>query len=141
MLRLIVIAIISLFSCSSLFAQATNVLAPGAPGNDAHWPSAAKNGFGTSNTLASKVWFTLNNGAMTEVYYPRLDVPNVQLLQFILVTGDDRRIETETEDTAHRVEPLDAGSLTFRQINTAKTGAYTITKTYVTDPDRSSTQK
>ena len=28
----------------------------GAPGLDAHWPSAAKNGFGTSTTLASKVW-------------------------------------------------------------------------------------
>ena len=28
-------------------------------------------------------------------------------------------------------------ALTFRQINTAKSGAYTITKTYITDPKRS----
>ena len=34
MLRLIVISTILLFSCSGLFAQATNVLAPGAPGKD-----------------------------------------------------------------------------------------------------------
>ena len=138
MFRLIVIATISLLSCSALFAQTTNSLAPGAPGLDAHWPSAAKNGLGTSNTLASKIWFTLNNGMLTEVYYPRLDVPNVQTLQFIFVNGDGKRVETEAEDTTHRIEVLDPSALTFRQINTAKSGAYTITKTYVTDPERSS---
>jgi len=37
----------------------TGEVAPGAPGNDAHWPGAAKVGFGTSNTVRSKVWFTL----------------------------------------------------------------------------------
>jgi glucoamylase len=135
MFRLIVISTILLFSCSGLFAQTTNVLAPGAPGSDAHWPSAAKNGFGTSNTLASKVWFTLNNGVMTEVYYPRLDVPNVQTLQLIVVDG--ARVETESDDTTHHVEVLDTRALSFRQVNTAKSRNYTITKTYVTDPLRS----
>ncbi len=134
MIRLIVIATILVVSCAALFGQATNTLAPGAPGLDAHWPSAAKNGFGTSNTLASKVWFTLNNGVMTEVYYPRLDVPNVQSLQLIIVGG---KVETESEDTSHRLEVVDSHALTFRQINQAKSGSYTITKTYVTDPERS----
>lgn len=133
MLRLIVISIF-LFGCPALFAQATNAVAPGAPGLDAHWPSAAKNGFGTANTLASKVWFTLNNGVMTEVYYPTIDVPNVQTLQLIIVGGG---VETESDDTVHRLELLDSRALTFRQINTAKSGLYTITKTYVTDPARS----
>ena len=55
-------------------------------GQDAHWPTAAKNGFGTSTTLASKVWFTLADGVMTEVFYPTLDVPNVQTLQFQVST-------------------------------------------------------
>jgi glucoamylase len=134
MLRLIVISTFSLFSCPALFAQATNTLAPGAPGRDAHWPSAAKNGFGTSNTSASKVWFTLNNGVMTEVYYPRLDVPNVQMLQLIVVAG---KVETEANDTNHRLEVVDANALVFKQINTAKSGSYTLTKTYLTDPARS----
>jgi glucoamylase len=116
-----------------LSGQSTSGLAPGAPGLDAHWPSAAKNGFGTSNTLLSKVWFTLNNGVLTEVYYPTLDVPNVQALQLIIVGS---RVETESEDTIHRLELLDSRALTFRQINIAKSGQYTITKTYVTDPQR-----
>lgn len=134
MLRSIVIATVSLFSCPALFGQATNTPAPGGPGADAHWPSAAKNGFGTSNTLASKVWFTLNNGVLTEVYYPRLDVPNVQMLQLIVVGN---KVETESDDTLHRLEVLDSRALMFRQINTARSGDYTITKTYATDPQRS----
>lgn len=138
MFRPLVISTISLLSCSALLGQATNTIAPGAPGLDAHWPSAAKNGFGTANTLASKVWFTLNNGVMTEVYYPTLDVPNVQMLQLLIVSSDGKRVETEAEDTAHRVEVLDPQALLFRQTNTAKSGAYTITKTYVTDTQRSS---
>jgi len=138
MFRPFVISTLSLLSCTALFGQATNRLAPGAPGMDAHWPSAAKNGFGTANTLASKLWFTLNNGVMTEVYYPRLDVPNVQTLQLLIASADGKRVETEADDTAHRVEVLDPQALLFRQINTAKSGAYTVTKTYVTDTQRSS---
>jgi glucoamylase len=111
--------------------------APGAPGIDAHWPSAAKNGFGTSNTLASKVWLTLNNGVMTEVFYPTLDVPNVQMLQFVFVSADGKRVESEAEDMEHELEVLDPAALIFRQISKAKRGDYSITKTYVTDPERS----
>jgi glucoamylase len=135
MLRPIVISTLSLLSCTALFGQATNGLAPGAPGLDAHWASAAKNGFGTSNTVASKVWFTLNNGTLTEVYYPTLDVPNVRLLQLVIVHGT--YVQTESEDTTHRIEVLDPRALTFRQINTSRDGYYSITKTYVTDPQRS----
>jgi glucoamylase len=112
-------------ACTSIMAQ---------PGADAHWPTAAKNGFGTSTSLTSKVWFTLADGVMTEVFYPTLDVPNVQSLQLQIVV--DGKIESEIEDTIHRLELPNPRSLTFRQINTARNGAYTITKTYVTDPRR-----
>src|ERR1043166_6731623 len=101
-----------------------------------YWPTAAKDGFGTSTTLASKVWFTLADGVMTEVFYPTVDMPNVQLLQFQVKTG--AKTESEMDDTVHRLELTNPASLTFRQINRAKSGAYTITKTYVTDPRRSS---
>ena len=100
--------------------------APGRPGQDAHWPTAAKDGFGTANTLASKVWFTLSEGLMTEVFYPRLDIPNVQALQFVVVTPSG--IETESADTTHEIQVLDSRALLFRQINRARNGAYTITK-------------
>lgn len=137
MLQPLLISTMSLLGLSALFGQATNRVAPGAPGLDSHWSSAAKNGFGTANSLRSKVWFTLNNGVLTEVYYPRLDVPNTQSLQLIIVTPEGK-VETESEDTTHSLTVSDdAGSLSFRQENKAKSGAYVLTKAYVTDPDRS----
>lgn len=123
-------------ACSALFAQTTNKLAPGSPGKDAHWPSAAKNGFGTSNTLSSKVWFTLNNGVMTEVYYPRLDVPNTQSLQLIVCSAS--ACQSEAEDMEHELVVLDDRALTFRQINKNRKDSYSLTKTYTADPHRPS---
>lgn len=117
-------------------AKAQAPRAPGAPGLDAHWTSAAKDAVGTSNTTQSKLWFTLGGGALTEVYYPAVDVANVQELQLIVLSSDRKRVELESKDTTHSIEILDERALSFRQVNTARSGAYTITKTYAVDPRR-----
>ncbi|MDT5121387.1 MAG: glucoamylase [Acidobacteriota bacterium] len=139
MLKVLLIAVIA-FSSATSFAQMANNLAPGAPGKDARWESAGKEGIGTSTSLASKVWFTLRDGVMTEVYYPTVDVANVRLLQFIVVSPDRKRVEVESEDTTHFLDTLDPRSLSFRQVNQAKSGAYTISKTYIVDPQRNAIQ-
>jgi len=131
---ILLLTLIGALGWPSLFIQNRNALAPNGPGADAHWPTAAKEGFGTSNTIASKVWFTLTNGVMSEVFYPTIDVPNVEILQLVVASASN--IETEAEDTTHRIEIVDSRALVFRQINTAKNNSYTITKTYVTDPHR-----
>jgi glucoamylase len=130
------LVLISAIACASmtLFAQTTNNLAPGAPGKDAQWESAGKEGVGTSASLESKVWFTLRDGVMTEVYYPTVDVANVRLLQFIVVSPDRKRVEVESDDTTHFLDTLDPRSLSFRQLNRARNGAYEISKTYTVDP-------
>jgi glucoamylase len=129
--------VLAAFVAAAAPQQPRGSLAPGAPGKDAEWPSAGKTAVGTSNTLESKVWFTLRGGVMTEVYYPTVDVANTQVLQLVVVSPDGRTVETEADAAAHRVELLDPQSLSFRQINTAKSGAWAITKTYTTDPARS----
>jgi glucoamylase len=111
-------------------------LAPGGPGADAQWASAGKQGVGTSASLTSKVWFTLQGGALTEVYYPDVTKGNVHLLQFVVVDPKKRKVETEREDANHEIKVLRPDSLTFQQINRAKSGIWKITKTYVTDPDK-----
>nr|MDQ3804578.1 glucoamylase [Acidobacteriota bacterium] len=116
-------------------AQTGNNLAPGAPGKDAHWPSAGKDGVGTSNTLESKVWFTLRDGVMTEVYYPTVDVANTQVLQLLVADERDGRVETE-EEMGHGFMPTLPDSLSFRQVNRPKDNSYTINKTYTADPER-----
>src|SRR5690349_1879910 len=79
-------------------------LAPNAPGNDAQWATAGKQGVGTSAGLESKVWFTLAQGVMTEVYYPDVTVANVHLLQFVVVNPKTRKVETEQTDAIHQVK-------------------------------------
>src|ERR1043165_1549405 len=123
-----------LATCGAARAQAVNNLAPGAPGHDAQWTNAGKGGGGTSNTLESKVWFTLRDGLMTEVYYPTVDAANVQTLQLIIVDGT--KVETESEDTTHRRKVLNPQVWTFRQLTPARSGAYAIVKPYVPDPER-----
>ncbi|MEK6320833.1 MAG: hypothetical protein AABN33_04025 [Acidobacteriota bacterium] len=112
-------------------------VAPGAPGKDARWASAGKQAVGTSNTLESKVWFTLQGGALTEVFSPTADMPNVHVLEFVVVNPSSRKVETEREDATHEVQVLNHHSLSFRQINTATNGAWKVIKTYTTDPGRS----
>ena len=149
-----------IFNCLS-FAQ---TLAPGAPGKDAQWATAGKQAIGTSASLDSKVWFTLADGALTEVYYPDVTVANVHLLQFVVVNPKTKKVETERDDATHEIKdyfseyynyqlknkdkkkpafpsspllyenPDDLASLRVHQINSAKSGEWKITKDYVTDP-------
>ena len=109
--------------------------APGAPGAKALWTPANKQGFGTSMTTQSKLWHTLQGGELTEVYYPDLSTPALRDLQLI-VTDGKTFTDRETDATTQHVEMADKRSLTYRQINTAKSGRYRIVKTYVTDPSR-----
>ena len=119
------------------FAGAAPTLgAPGAPGDRAVWTPADKDGFGTSTTTRSKVWYTLNNGELTEVYYPDLGTPSVRDLQFIVSDGATFA-ERESDATNQQVQLVDGRALEYKQVNTDKSGAYRITKTYVTDPARS----
>jgi glucoamylase len=109
--------------------------APGGPGGKTVWPEADKAGFGTSATRRSNVWFTLQEGRTSEVFYPDLSTPSVRNLELI-VTDGATFTDRESTDTRHRVSRPDARSLGFTQVNTAKSGKYRITKHVVTDPAR-----
>ena len=51
-------------------AASSSSSAPGAPGEPAVWTEADKDGFGTSQTINSKVWYTLDDGELTERVLP-----------------------------------------------------------------------
>ncbi|MGY1737353.1 glycoside hydrolase family 15 protein [Geodermatophilus sp. SYSU D00684] len=117
-------------------AQAADA-APGYPGEAATWSPGDKDGFGTAiGALDSTVWYTLNDGTLSEVYAPRIDTPSSRDTQFV-VTDGATFAEREDEATDSVVELVDPRALVYRQVNTAQSGRYRITKTYTTDPDRS----
>ena len=117
-------------------AGASEAEPPGWPGNSAYWTTGSKQGLGTAVSGESKVWYTLADGALTEVYYPRGDTSQVRQLEFAVTDGSSF-VERETESTTHRITLVDPRSLTYEQVNTSKSGRYRLTKRYVTDPVRS----
>ena len=107
--------------------------APGGPGELPTWTGADKNGIGTAVTTASKVWFTLEGGVLTEVYYPRVDQADVRTLEFAV--SDGRRVWFEARDMRHAIEQIDPDALLYRQTSLGAADRFTITKTYATDPE------
>ena len=77
----------ALVGLSARTADAAPADAPGAPGAGATWTTGDKEGLGTSQSSASKVWYTLTGGTMSEVYYPSGVTPNVRELQFAVTDG------------------------------------------------------
>jgi glucoamylase len=60
--------------------------APGAPGLPPTWCSSDKEMVGCS-LGPSRLWFTLGGGIVNEVYYPRIDIPQIRDLGFIVADG------------------------------------------------------
>ncbi|HEX5619942.1 MAG TPA: glycoside hydrolase family 15 protein [Solirubrobacteraceae bacterium] len=114
-------------------APATAADAPGAPGAVANWTPGDKDGFGTARPLASKVWFTLQGGELSEVYAPDLGTPSFRDLQFVVSDGRTFS-ERETDVAKHVTRLADPRSLTYRQVTSTR--RWRLTKTYVTDPER-----
>jgi glucoamylase len=62
--------------------------ATGTPGMLPNWCNGAKQMVGTSLGPA-RVWFTLGQGILNKIYYPRVDIPQVRDLGFIISDGED----------------------------------------------------
>ncbi|MFB3764576.1 MAG: glycoside hydrolase family 15 protein [Methanotrichaceae archaeon] len=112
-----------------------NANPPGHPGIAPNWTSSAKSGVGTSFPRGSRVWFTISNGIINEVYYPDVDHANTRDLQF-LVSDGNRFFSEEKVHTAHEIKLLEQGVPAYRLINTCIQEKYRIVKTVLTDPYR-----
>ena len=60
--------------------------APDAPSAHPTWAPARKDMVGAS-LGSSRIWFTVAEGIVTEVYYPRVDIPQIRDLGFIVADG------------------------------------------------------
>ena len=72
--------------------------APGAPGISPTWCSSAKDMVGCA-LESSRLWFTLGRGIINEVYYPRIDIPQIRDLGFIV--ADDAGFWVEVKRLAN----------------------------------------
>src|SRR5712691_2523948 len=111
--------------------------APGGPGTLSHFDLSRKDCLGTARNTTSKVWFTIANGVLSDVYYPTADNTNVETLQYI-VTDGSTFTDLQTRDTTYSVKLLSNTSqaLDCEVTTTAKSGKYSIITDYLTDTNR-----
>ena len=110
--------------------------APGGPGALSHFDLARKDCLGTARNTTSKVWYTVANGVLSDVYYPTVDNTNVETLQYV-VTDGSTFTDLQTRDMTYTVEALhDTGGMACKVTATAKSGKYRIETDYITDPAR-----
>ena len=109
--------------------------AKGKPGVEPSWTSGAKTLVGTAESSQSRVWYTINNGVLAEIYFPDVDQANTRVVRF-LVTGADGFFSDELWDATHKVEWLEDGVPGCRVKTECKCGRYRLDKEIVTDPLR-----
>lgn len=127
--KLVQISFLVLLS-TALYAQD----APGAPGAVPTWTAGSKDGVGTATTNNSRVWFTLEGGVLSEVYYPQLDTASSRTLEFAVSDGEN--VWIESRDLFHTIERANPTALSYRQTSRDPAGRFKITKTYATDPQQ-----
>ena len=67
-------------------AAPTGAAADG-PGALSHFDLARKDCVGTARNRRSKVWFTVADGVLSDVYFPTNDTTNNETLQYIVTDG------------------------------------------------------
>ena len=114
---------------------ASAAAAPDGPGALSHFDLARKDCVGTARNTGSKVWYTVANGVLSDVYYPTVDNTNVETLQYV-VTDGSTFTDLQTRDMTSSAKALDAGGMVCEVTSTAKSGRYRIVTDYFTDPGR-----
>jgi glucoamylase len=107
--------------------------APGGPGIEPRWTHGAKVAVGTAYSTSSRVWYTLDAGCITEVYYPTIDTPQIRDLQFLFTDGETF-FHDERRNVTSEIDCIAEAALGFEVTNRENEGRYTVRKTILGDP-------
>jgi len=109
-------------------------VAPGERGAMSYFNLARKDCVGTSAGAASKVWYTVAGGVLSDTYEPTIDNTNVATLQYIVSNGSSFT-DLQTRDMTYTVSAGPTGMACTVTASDAPHG-YRLTTTYITDPAR-----
>jgi glucoamylase len=139
LIALLVAALVAITIPSVALASndgSTPSVAPGAPGAESYFDLARKDCVGTARNTTSKVWFTVADGALSDVYWPTIDATNVHTLQYLVSDGHSFT-DLQQRDMSYRLIPDPTGMSCTVVASDAARG-YTITTTYLADPSSDS---
>ena len=105
----------------------------GRPGIEPRWTHGSKEGVGTAYSADSRVWFTLWNGCVTEVYYPTIDTPQIRDLQFLISDGKTFFHDEKKSLTNHTTRSS-AHALAYQVTGSDPQGRYRIVKEVLAAP-------
>jgi glucoamylase len=108
--------------------------AAGGPGAASYFDLARKDCLGTAANTTSKVWYTVADGVLSDVYEPTVDNTNVETLQYV-VTDGSTFTDLQTRDMTYTVQADPTGMECTITSTDAKHGFELVT-TYITDPQR-----
>jgi glucoamylase len=106
--------------------------APGAPGAQSYFDLARKDCVGSAAGTGSKVWYTVADGVLSDVYEPTIDNTNVSTLQYVVTDGSTFS-DLQTRDMTYTVAADPTGMSCTVTSTDAKHGFRLVT-TYITDP-------
>ena len=106
------------------------------PGVTSHFGLARKDCLGTARNTTSKIWYTVAGGVLSDVYAPTIDTTNVETMQYVVTDGKSFT-DLQTRDTTYTVASDETG-MVCTVTATAKSKAYRLVTTYLTDPSRAS---
>ena len=108
--------------------------ATGGPGAASYFDLARKDCLGTAENTTSKVWYTVADGVLSDVYEPTVDNTNVSTLQYV-VTDGSTFADLQTRDMTYTVQ-ADASGMACTITSTDAKHGFELVTTYVTDPQR-----
>ncbi len=107
-------------------------VAPGGPGTMSYFDLARKDCVGTATGTASKVWYTVAGGVLSDTYEPTIDNTNASTLQYI-VTNGSTFTDLQTRDMSYTVRADPTGMACTVTATDAQHG-YRLATTYISDP-------
>jgi len=128
----VIVAGLAVASPTAAATVAAIATAPGVPGAPSYFDLARKDCVGTSATQGSKVWYTVADGVLSDVYEPTIDNTNVSTLQYI-VTDGSTFTDLQTRDMTYTVA-ADPTGMACTVTSTDAVHGFQLVTTYVTDP-------
>ncbi len=109
--------------------------APGEPGQPPRWIPTGKSGVGRALCDDSRVWFTIGEGILNEIAYPRIEQTAVRDFGLIVTDGEALFAE-ERRDCRPAVSALAPGIPAYAVASTHLGGRFSLAKRIVADPHR-----
>jgi glucoamylase len=121
---------------ASAAAGSGDSVQPPAHGTASTFDLARKDCLGTARNSTSRVWYTVADGVLSDVYEPTVDNTDVGTLQYA-VTDGSTFTDLQTRDMTYTVR-ADATGMACTVTSTDAAHGFRLTTTYVTDPARDS---